>query len=127
MEHLWVCKPDCDQNAKPAVSASLSTLLHLIYGVRTPTCDPWNCGDDAKGQSDNNSNMTSTPTTPRNLTPIDHLLSRLDTVLKSALGPHGAGRAYPAENITDTVTDPATRRQIAGLMRVNHAGEICAQ
>ncbi|MGE0115325.1 MAG: 2-polyprenyl-3-methyl-6-methoxy-1,4-benzoquinone monooxygenase [Steroidobacteraceae bacterium] len=66
-------------------------------------------------------------TSSRHLGPLDTLLTKLDRLLKYAAGPHVAGRSYPAADLPETVTDPAQRRQIAGLMRVNHAGEICAQ
>ncbi len=52
---------------------------------------------------------------------------RLDSILRSALADHIAHRPYPAEGIAETITDCPTRRHIAGLMRVNHAGEMCAQ
>ncbi len=63
----------------------------------------------------------------RHLSPLDQALIGFDRLLKSAVGPHVASRPYPAENLPDTVTEPALKRQVAGLMRVNHAGEICAQ
>lgn len=75
---------------------------------------------------DNNSAMT--PLIPdRDFNSTDQALIRLDRLLKSALGPHQAKRPYPATGIAETVHDPQTRQHIAGLMRVNHAGEICAQ
>jgi len=58
---------------------------------------------------------------------IDAFINRFDQVLKGALGPHHAGRPYPAEHIEETVADPKIRREVASLMRINHAGEICAQ
>jgi 3-demethoxyubiquinol 3-hydroxylase len=67
------------------------------------------------------------PSSPRHFGPLDSALLKFDKLLKSAVGPHAAGRPYPAANLPETVTDPAQRKQIAGLMRVNHAGEICAQ
>jgi 3-demethoxyubiquinol 3-hydroxylase len=67
------------------------------------------------------------PNHPRRFRPLDTALIRLDRLLKSAVGPHMAERPYPAANLPETVTDPAQRKKIAGLMRVNHAGEICAQ
>ena len=70
--------------------------------------------------------MSSSPS-QRQLSPVDRATIRLDAVLKSALGPHLAHRPYPGKDIPDTVADPQLRKQIAGLMRVNHAGEICAQ
>lgn len=63
----------------------------------------------------------------RDLTPADRLVTRLDRILKSAVGPHVAQRPYPADGIPETVTDSSSRKHIAGLMRVNHAGEVCAQ
>jgi 3-demethoxyubiquinol 3-hydroxylase len=67
------------------------------------------------------------PTVPRRLSPLDTALLRLDKLLKSAVGPHTAKRASPAASIPETISASADRKQIAGLMRVNHAGEICAQ
>lgn len=63
----------------------------------------------------------------RRYTAIDQALLKCDRLLKSALGPHVATRPSPAAQVAETVTDPAAKRQIAGLMRVNHAGEISAQ
>lgn len=63
----------------------------------------------------------------RDLSLVDQTVIRLDSLLKSALGPHRAKRPFPAEGIEETIHDPGTRQHIAGLMRVNHAGEICAQ
>lgn len=63
----------------------------------------------------------------RSLNPVDRALIGIDRLLKSAVGPHVAARPYPAQNLPDTVTEPALKRKVAGLMRVNHAGEICAQ
>ena len=36
-------------------------------------------------------------------------------------------RSYPAENIDDCELNDSDRRHIAGLMRVNHSGEVSAQ
>lgn len=63
----------------------------------------------------------------RQLNPVDTVLIALDRLVKSAVGPHVASRPYPAAALPETITDPAQRRKTAGLMRVNHAGEICAQ
>ena len=64
---------------------------------------------------------------PRRLSPLDSALLKVDKVLKSAVGPHCATRQSPAANLPETISDPAQRKKIAGLMRINHAGEICAQ
>ena len=37
------------------------------------------------------------------------------------------GRPYPAQNETESPMTLAERKHSAGLMRVNHAGEVCAQ
>lgn len=59
--------------------------------------------------------------------PLDRLIGHFDRILKGALGPHQSTRAYPAIDVEETVTDARTRREVASLMRINHAGEICAQ
>lgn len=50
-----------------------------------------------------------------------------DRVLKTLAGQHHAERASPARAISSAVLDPQEKIHAAGLMRVNHAGEICAQ
>jgi len=67
------------------------------------------------------------PDTPRRLSSLDLFVSRFDRLLKSGQAPDQPTRPYPAETIAESVTDPAHKRQVARLMRVNHAGEICAQ
>jgi ubiquinone biosynthesis monooxygenase Coq7 len=64
---------------------------------------------------------------PRDWTPADRLLSGLDQGLRALLGVHESRRPNPAGTLTDTVTDPADRRHVAGLMRINHSGEVAAQ
>ncbi|MBT8061573.1 MAG: 2-polyprenyl-3-methyl-6-methoxy-1,4-benzoquinone monooxygenase [Gammaproteobacteria bacterium] len=46
--------------------------------------------------------------------------------LSAGLGPE-ASRPNPAEGVPDSGLDEDTRRHVAGLMRINHTGEICAQ
>lgn len=41
--------------------------------------------------------------------------------------PKTSGEAYPAENIEDKELSSEQRQHSAALMRINHAGEICAQ
>jgi ubiquinone biosynthesis monooxygenase Coq7 len=64
----------------------------------------------------------------RQFTPIDRFLSAVDQALRlsTGLAPQAA-RANPAGALADSELDDATRRHVAGLMRVNHSGEICAQ
>lgn len=64
----------------------------------------------------------------RNFTPLDQLLIRVDQALRltSGAAPSPA-RPNPAADLPDLELELATRQDVAGLMRVNHAGEICAQ
>ncbi|NND43730.1 MAG: demethoxyubiquinone hydroxylase family protein, partial [Xanthomonadales bacterium] len=64
----------------------------------------------------------------RHYTPIDHAINVLDQALRLSSG-HAppASRANPAGKVPDCELDDATRRHVAGLMRINHTGEICAQ
>jgi ubiquinone biosynthesis monooxygenase Coq7 len=64
----------------------------------------------------------------RELTAIDRLFGQLDTGLRSAFGPPPAGtRPSPAGETEMPELDEAERRLTAGLMRINHTGEVCAQ
>lgn len=85
---------------------------------------------------------------------IDQLIGRIDSVLRSLTGvaPSSAGHLLPAEGgaadvtaagghnarpspadalpattLNDADLNDAERRHVTGLMRVNHAGEVCAQ
>lgn len=64
----------------------------------------------------------------REPTPMDRLVSQLDGGLRAAFGPPPAGtRPSPAEGLEDAALDEGERRLTAGLMRINHTGEVCAQ
>jgi ubiquinone biosynthesis monooxygenase Coq7 len=69
----------------------------------------------------------STTLDPRTLTPLDRLLSSLERAMETVLGTPEPARPSPAAAIDDAELDPAERRHAAGLMRVNHTGEVCAQ
>jgi ubiquinone biosynthesis monooxygenase Coq7 len=58
---------------------------------------------------------------------IDDLINGFDKTLRVLSGVTVSGRANPAAQIVDQKFDDAERRHAAGLMRVNHVGEICAQ
>ncbi len=60
--------------------------------------------------------------------PIDRLVIELDRALRAmhGLGPT-SGRSSPAGEIPEAPLDERARRHAAGLMRVDHAGEIAAQ
>src|SRR5512143_326864 len=58
---------------------------------------------------------------------IDDLVIGFDRALRALTGHATASRPTPGANIAEAELDPAARRHAAGLMRVNHTGEICAQ
>jgi ubiquinone biosynthesis monooxygenase Coq7 len=58
----------------------------------------------------------------------DRLLGGIAHALSTSMGPAPAPvDAYPAQQLEDDELDEAARRHAAGLMRINHAGEVCAQ
>ena len=64
----------------------------------------------------------------RQLTPIDRLLASANNALRTVAAPAGrSARPNPAANIIDADLDARQKRHAAGLMRINHAGEVAAQ
>jgi len=63
----------------------------------------------------------------RTLSPFDRLLDRCERALEAITGMPMAERPSPASGIAEADLDDAERRHAAGLMRVNHTGEVCAQ
>jgi ubiquinone biosynthesis monooxygenase Coq7 len=64
----------------------------------------------------------------RLLTPLDKVLCGIDNALRTvAAMPARAARPNPASDIDETHMSDAEKAHAAGLMRVNHAGEIAAQ
>lgn len=64
----------------------------------------------------------------RDFNALDQLVAGLDDALRVIAGrPHTTERANPAANVEATELSDAERKHAAGLMRVNHAGEIAAQ
>lgn len=65
----------------------------------------------------------------RNLTPLDQLFASADNALRTVFGRHAhhASRPNPAGGTPEALHDETSRKHAAGLMRVNHAGEIAAQ
>jgi len=66
------------------------------------------------------------PAPPR-LSLIDRLIREFDRAMRTVAAANVAARPNPAGTSPESVTDAAARRHAAGLMRVNHAGEIAAQ
>ena len=63
----------------------------------------------------------------RHYTGIDRLINSFDQALRSLVpGATAAHRSNPAEQ-TDAPLTVSDARHVAGLMRVNHSGEVCAQ
>jgi ubiquinone biosynthesis monooxygenase Coq7 len=66
--------------------------------------------------------------TQRTLTRFDRALVELERALGAIFEPEPvAVRPSPAEHVDERPLDDAARRHAAGLMRVNHVGEVCAQ
>ena len=59
--------------------------------------------------------------------PLDNLISGFDKALRVISGVATATRPNPAAHTEDVNLEPADQRRSAGLMRVNHVGEVCAQ
>lgn len=58
---------------------------------------------------------------------VDELITGLDKVLRAVSGVVTASRPNPASKVMESTMDDRERRHSAGLMRVNHVGEVCAQ
>jgi len=64
----------------------------------------------------------------RHYSRLDRIIASIDEALRISTGgaptPH---RSNPAGDIVPADLDEQQRRHVAGLMRINHTGEICAQ
>jgi ubiquinone biosynthesis monooxygenase Coq7 len=58
---------------------------------------------------------------------LDDLVIGFDRALRTLTGLATSSRPTPGANIADAPLAPGERRHAAGLMRVNHTGEVCAQ
>nr|WP_286226125.1 2-polyprenyl-3-methyl-6-methoxy-1,4-benzoquinone monooxygenase [Polynucleobacter sp. HIN7] len=69
---------------------------------------------------------------------MDHLIGEFDTALRAIAGGANYSRPVPKANIQEGLNEeqvltsdldlsPKDRTHVAGLMRVNHVGEVCAQ
>ena len=62
------------------------------------------------------------------LSTVDKAISQFDTVIRTLCAKRtGAQRTNPADEHINTSLTPEERKHSAGLMRVNHTGEVCAQ
>jgi 3-demethoxyubiquinol 3-hydroxylase len=58
---------------------------------------------------------------------IDNIIGQVDGALRTLAGLDSAKRTSPAAASADAQLGETERTHAAGLMRVNHAGEVCAQ
>ena len=65
----------------------------------------------------------------RNPGVFDRFLCEIDTALRALCVPQkrSSVRENPAAERPEALMSPEEKRHVAGLMRVNHAGEVCAQ
>lgn len=63
----------------------------------------------------------------RSLSPLDRWLVEAQRGLDTVFGNPPAQRPNPAGDTPDVALDDAEQRHAAGLMRINHVGEVCAQ
>jgi ubiquinone biosynthesis monooxygenase Coq7 len=59
--------------------------------------------------------------------PIDSFIGVFDSALRVVSGVAVARRKSPSSTLTQTKLSEEERKRSAGLMRVNHVGEVCAQ
>jgi ubiquinone biosynthesis monooxygenase Coq7 len=58
---------------------------------------------------------------------IDRAIHEFDRAMRSLAGVHRAARANPSAAVEEAPLSEQDRAHAAGLMRVNHVGEVCAQ
>ena len=58
---------------------------------------------------------------------LDRLIVEFDKGLRTLFSQAHSARPHPDGNMPDAPLDEAERKHAAGLMRINHSGEICAQ
>ncbi len=63
----------------------------------------------------------------RTFSPLDRILVGIERALEAVAGTPQAMRPSPGEKLAEASLDDRERRHAAGLMRVNHTGEVCAQ
>lgn len=64
----------------------------------------------------------------RHYTALDRIIASIDEALRISTGEApGAQRRNPGADLETVELDDEQRRHVAGLMRINHSGEICAQ
>jgi ubiquinone biosynthesis monooxygenase Coq7 len=57
----------------------------------------------------------------------DNLIIQFDKALRTVFAQAHSRRPYPDAEVAESAMSDAEKRHAAGLMRVNHSGEVCAQ
>ena len=57
----------------------------------------------------------------------DALILQFDRALRTVFAPAVSRRPHPDSGVPEGALSDSERRRVAGLMRVNHSGEVCAQ
>jgi ubiquinone biosynthesis monooxygenase Coq7 len=57
----------------------------------------------------------------------DHLIIQFDNALRTVFASAQTRRPYPDAGLAEGALSETERRHAAGLMRINHTGEVCAQ
>lgn len=64
----------------------------------------------------------------RTYSPLDQLAMNMDQALRTVFGrPQVTERENPTKDSADVELNESERQHVAGLMRINHVGEVCAQ
>lgn len=65
----------------------------------------------------------------RTLNLLDSLIGEIDAALRTLRPPtlRSSTRMTPAASISENCLNASEKKHVAGLMRVNHSGEVCAQ
>src|SRR5437868_5018909 len=78
--------------------------------------------------------MPPSPSTPfetkppaREASMLEELIVGFDRALRTLAGVASSGRPNPAGSLPEPDLSADDKRHAAGLMRVNHTGEVCAQ
>lgn len=58
---------------------------------------------------------------------MDQVIVEFDRAVRAVFAPATTWRPVPGAELPDTELSEAEKKHVAGLMRVNHCGEICAQ
>lgn len=62
-----------------------------------------------------------------NMGPVDTLITEFDKGLRTVFAQARSSRPHPDRDQPEAVLEAPAKKHVAGLMRVNHSGEVCAQ